>query len=33
VSGKELDISVTPDALTGASTSASATSSPINVGP
>jgi hypothetical protein len=33
VSGQELDIAVTPDALTGASASLSATSAPASVGP
>jgi hypothetical protein len=33
VSGHELDISVTPDALTGASSSASQNSDPHNIGP
>jgi len=33
VSGSELDIAVTPDALTGASASASATSDPKQIGP
>jgi hypothetical protein len=32
ISGKETDVIVTPDALTGASQSASADSSPIDVG-
>ena len=33
VSGSELDISVTPDALTGASQSQSATATPTDIGP
>ena len=33
VSGSELDIAVTPDALTGASQSSSATSTPVMIGP
>ncbi len=33
VSGSELDVTVTPDALTGASASASATAEPKNIGP
>jgi hypothetical protein len=33
VSGHELDIAVTPDALTGASASASASATPVQIGP
>ena len=32
VSGSELDVAVTPDALTGASQSASATATPVSIG-
>jgi hypothetical protein len=33
VSGREIDVLVSPDALTGASVSASQTATPINIGP
>jgi hypothetical protein len=33
ITGHEIDVGVTPDALTGASASQSATSSPASIGP
>jgi hypothetical protein len=33
ITGKELDVAVTPDALTGASKSLSATANPTTIGP